>query len=88
MHAGLHTPACILNQTFSPLGIPQRFKPVEIRSNGREAQGGAVQHQANVDGGRLLQGGCANRFGASSGAPMPLLRLYECPQPTWPGEQG
>ena len=32
MHAGLHTPACILNQTFSPLGIPQRFKPVEIRS--------------------------------------------------------
>jgi len=32
MHAGLHTPACILNQTFSPLGIPPRFMPVEIRS--------------------------------------------------------
>ena len=33
MHAGLHIPACILNQTFRPLGIPQRFMPVEIRSS-------------------------------------------------------
>ena len=32
MHAGLHIPARILNQTFRPLGIPQRFMPVEIRS--------------------------------------------------------
>ena len=33
MHAGLHTPARILNQTFRPLGIPPRFMSVEIRSN-------------------------------------------------------
>ncbi len=36
MHAGLHIPACILNQTFSPLGIPQRFRPVEIRSKAQK----------------------------------------------------
>ena len=35
MHAGLHIPACVLNQTFNPLGIPRRFRPVEIRSKFR-----------------------------------------------------
>jgi len=74
MHAGLHTPACILNQTFSPLGIPPRFMPVEIRSKesvrARRSGTGGVSSNFTRSGVALSRRGLCSRSGNLANRPF------------------